>query len=165
MFANVVFHKKLPHRGDEEGSPIRSTRVILPTFLTRKKKKKTTLRSCKQWEVENNAYCWTCPKSQNCHGQVLNLCEIRQTLGKLYKAGCFISIENNVWRSETENTNIWWTWILHVYTTSGSDLYKSETTKSPIRCHRIVQSLKTSNWRWEPLSILSSHGGTIYNIV
>lgn len=40
VFVNVVFHKKLPHRGDEEGSPIRSTRVILPTFLTRKKEKK-----------------------------------------------------------------------------------------------------------------------------
>lgn len=43
------------------------------------KKKKITIRSCKRREVENHAKCWTSPKSQNCHCQVLNLCE-RQTL-------------------------------------------------------------------------------------
>lgn len=37
VFANVVFLKKLPHWDYEEGSPIRTARVILPTFLTKKK--------------------------------------------------------------------------------------------------------------------------------
>lgn len=121
MFANVVFLKKLPHWDDEEGSPIGTARVILPTFLTRKK---INLRSCKQREVEYHAYCLTSPKSQNFLCQVLNLCKLdRLWVSNNY--GCLIQVGNNIWQLEKENTNKWWTWIIH--------LYKSETTKSSIR--------------------------------
>lgn len=54
VFANVVFHKKLPHRGDEEGSPISGQQVRYCQLSSPKnkqrKKKKITLRNCKRRE-------------------------------------------------------------------------------------------------------------------